>query len=197
MGEQSPDLDAALRRLLDREEIRDVLLRYCRASDRGDVDMLRDCYHPDAIDHHGGFYHGDAHGLVDASEQAIASGALPYTIASHLVANMLIEVDGDQAHAETYFISFARRPEGGETLDELVGGRYVDLFTRRDGRWRIAYRTVVYDWARTDKLGPAKVFWDHFDLSGFPFGSMDQKDPLYTLYRKEIGDRFQIKGSLA
>ncbi len=41
--------------LLARQEIHDVVLRYCRGVDRLDLDLVRDCYHPGALDHHTGF----------------------------------------------------------------------------------------------------------------------------------------------
>jgi hypothetical protein len=47
--------DAALRDLLDRAAIREVLYRYCRAADRCDEELMRSCYHPDALDKHGRF----------------------------------------------------------------------------------------------------------------------------------------------
>ena len=37
--------------------------------------------------------------------------------------------------------------------ERLTGGRYVDRFERRDGRWRIAERTFVLDWMRTRPCG--------------------------------------------
>ena len=40
---------ALLGDLLDREAIREVLARYCRAADRCDEDLLRTCYHRDAL----------------------------------------------------------------------------------------------------------------------------------------------------
>ena len=39
--------------LIARQEITDVLHRYCRAVDRRDPDLLRSVYHPDATDDHG------------------------------------------------------------------------------------------------------------------------------------------------
>ena len=45
-------MDVALQRLLDEDAIKKVHLRYCRAIDRRDFDLLRTCYHPDAEDDH-------------------------------------------------------------------------------------------------------------------------------------------------
>lgn len=47
----NPDL---LQQMLDREAIRDLVWRYCRAVDRRDFAALSALYHPDAIDEHGG-----------------------------------------------------------------------------------------------------------------------------------------------
>ena len=49
-----------VRELLDAEQIRDVILRYCHAADRGDWDLARSCYHPDALDDHG-IFSGNGH----------------------------------------------------------------------------------------------------------------------------------------
>ena len=55
MSEELADLKRDVRKLLDKQEIYEVLCRYCRALDRGDEKLLRSVYHPDAIDHHGIF----------------------------------------------------------------------------------------------------------------------------------------------
>ena len=51
-------MQAALRRLLDEEAIKKVHLRYCRGIDRRDWELLRSCYHPDALDDHGDYVGG-------------------------------------------------------------------------------------------------------------------------------------------
>jgi len=47
-------------RLLDRQEIEDILIGYARGADRADVDLIRAAYHADAIEDHGGVYVGPA-----------------------------------------------------------------------------------------------------------------------------------------
>ena len=49
------DFETTVRQLADRQAIHDVVVRYCRAVDRMDRELLLTCYHPDAIDHHGIF----------------------------------------------------------------------------------------------------------------------------------------------
>ncbi len=46
--------DPALQVLLDKQEIAELLTRYLRSVDRGDVDTLRACYLPGATEDHGG-----------------------------------------------------------------------------------------------------------------------------------------------
>ncbi len=178
---------ASLDALVARQEIVDVILRFARAADRADVEMMRSCFHEDSTDHHGAFYCGDGRGFAD-----LMGRDSPYKMTSHFVFNILIEFDGNLAHGETYFLSYARREDDSGKWDELVGGRYVDLFARREGRWAFAKRTVVYDWARTDAAGQGKPFWEHFkaEPGAFPFGTKGAADPLYTLYEDELKGRF-------
>ena len=94
--------------------------------------------------------------------------------------NMLIEVNGDVAHGETYFVAYHRFdetngedleaalrsqgqnpqdlawPEGGSEL--LLGGRYLDRFERRSKVWKIAYRKMINDWCRAQ---PVAQDWFH------------------------------------
>ena len=73
----------------------------------------------------------------------------------HFLGNSLIEIDGNRASHETYFIGYHRfhpEPDGAEK-DALFGGRYLSINESRDGGpWLIASRTVVHDWSRVDRL---------------------------------------------
>jgi hypothetical protein len=56
-------LDSKSQELQDKAEIREVHMRYCRGIDRMDFDLVRSCYHPDAIDRHGA-YEGGVEGFI-------------------------------------------------------------------------------------------------------------------------------------
>ena len=60
-------------------------------------------------------------------------------------------------------------------------GRYVDRFERRDGEWRIARRTVVYDWIDERKREALKQ--DDAALFGLrqPVGRAAPHDAVYAL----------------
>ncbi len=154
-----------LRELLDKQEITEVIHTYARALDRLDEQLLRSVFHPDSQ---------HAHGFVGPSSDpslpskpgepkdfvAFAFDVLnTHSRTHHLLGNILIEVDGDNAYAETYFSAYHRMRAKGDPLaaenaydnemDWLVGGRYIDRFQRRDGVWKISHRTGLTDWMRT------------------------------------------------
>ncbi|MDE2043171.1 MAG: nuclear transport factor 2 family protein, partial [Alphaproteobacteria bacterium] len=37
---------------------------------------------------------------------------------------------------------------GAGDRDTCIGGRYLDMFAKRDGTWRIADRVMLYDWSQ-------------------------------------------------
>ena len=60
------EIDAqALQRLLDKDQIYEVVCRYARGVDRGDEAMVRSTYHVDAYDDHVD-YRGDIDGFIKA-----------------------------------------------------------------------------------------------------------------------------------
>ena len=142
---------SALRVLLDKQEITEVLARYCRAIDRLDEELLRSVYWPDGYDDHMSFA-----GLVaEFIPEAIKSCASIFKSTVHSISNILIEVDGDVAHSETYFTSFNRlsQTRDGREYDRITCARYLDRFERRNGEWRIADRVMTRDWRRVDPVG--------------------------------------------
>jgi SnoaL-like domain len=148
-----------LRRLLDKDEIHEVIVRYCRGVDRGDPDLVLSAFHDDATDNHNGTVLPAREALLSAKGQPVdpaERGALGMPrITSHFLGNEYVELHGDVAGCETYFVATARfdRPDGA--VDWVLGGRYVDRFERRAGEWRIAHRSVIYDWECFDEVPDA------------------------------------------
>jgi hypothetical protein len=145
MTELTPELQL----LLDEAAIRRVLVRYTRAIDRMDWDLLRTCYHPGAVDHHG-LYVGDVEGFI-----AMLAEKLPLDESTtHFLGNQELEIEGDVAFSETACIARHRRAASGETpaSDYFAFVRYCDRFERRDGEWRIAHRVVTYEPGRVDEV---------------------------------------------
>jgi len=130
--------------LADREAIRDVLLRYCRASDRVDEEMLRSVYWEDAEDQHLEFS-GDREAFIAYCVPILTN----MRFNQHTIGNMLIVIVGDQADAETYFMGYHSIPlEDGTRMDSFSGGRYLDNFEKRGDEWRIKKRLVTVEWFR-------------------------------------------------
>ena len=130
----------ALQRLVDCAEIRACVDRYCRGMDRHDRDLVRSAYHPGAVDDHAAFV-GAVDDFIDWSF-AYQDG---HVRSQHYVTNHLAEIDGDQAHAETYYV-YVGTPQTDGAPITMTGGRYIDRFERREGRWAIAARKLLVEW---------------------------------------------------
>jgi hypothetical protein len=140
---------AELRELVDKQQIHDALMRYCRGVDRCDEELMGSVYHPGATDHHGAFS-GPAEEFVAAF---VPGSRAESTFTMHAIANLTIELDGDRASSEAYFVAYVgRMTDDGEAVD-CFGGRYIDQWERRDARWGVVDRTVVHEWSRADGLG--------------------------------------------
>ncbi|MFC6282692.1 MULTISPECIES: nuclear transport factor 2 family protein [Polaromonas] len=141
MTESGEDL---LQTLLDREAIRELMYAYCRGIDRCDEAALRSVYWPDAT-HRQGAYSESGSSFVDYAMKARSNGLRM----SHHVSNISIVLKGKQAAVEGYFQAFQYdgTPQGG-LLETLLNGRYINRVENRGGEWRIAERTLIYDWIK-------------------------------------------------
>jgi hypothetical protein len=130
-------LEATLRDMVAREEIRQVLMRYARGLDRLDNPLSRSCYWDDAIEDHGHFV-GSPDGFIAWAD----STTLMFESTQHAILNHFCELQGDDAYCETYFLfsGVAKNPP-----HLLSTGRYIDHFQRRNGEWRIANRVAIVE----------------------------------------------------
>jgi hypothetical protein len=133
-------LETGIRELLDKQEIAECITRLARATDRHDVELGSNSYHEDARDDHA-IYIGLGRDLMEWNNSYHDATLSAH---QHQISNMLIELDGDEAHAETYVTLVA---VGKDTsVLSMGGGRYLDRLERRDSRWAITDRVLTIEW---------------------------------------------------
>ena len=169
-----------LQELWDKQEIADVLgARYGRGLDWLDEAALKQCFHPDAqVDY--GFFVGNAHAWC-AMVMPIEAQSLHRF---HYVFNILIEVEGDKAEAESNSLAGGRSPDGkGGFSQSFFGSRYLDKLEKRDGIWKISDRKTLLEFAQ------------QMPSSGGPDGGLkglelvEGLSPAHALYRPMLHRR--------
>lgn len=127
---------SALARLQDTLAICDLLYCYARGVDRRDLDLVRSCFAPDCS------YEGSlASGTIGDMLAALPVAWTRYDTTLHFMSEPQVVIEGESARSETPTVAYHVLPEPGAGL-RIVGVRYLDDWTRRDGRWRIAHRRV-------------------------------------------------------
>jgi ketosteroid isomerase-like protein len=126
----------SLERLLDKEEIADVVRAYCYHFDRAETDELVDLFTADATVDYG----PDVQRLNGTEEiRAMVSAGLSgfFAATSHHVSNFMIRFDGpDAARSLCYLYAWHRYRDGRP--DSELWGQYHHEFRRLSGRWKIA-----------------------------------------------------------
>jgi SnoaL-like domain len=137
-------LERRLSELEDREAIREVIHRYCHAADRCDLELFKSCYHEDGYDDHG-FFAGNAHEFCDYVIPVLKQ----IDSSMHAITNTRIELEGSRAScASQWSVIHRLRAATGQFLDFWHQGRYLDVFEKRDGEWKILHRVIASDFDR-------------------------------------------------
>jgi ketosteroid isomerase-like protein len=168
-----------LEELEARTAIEDCLKRFARAIDRQDWKAAREAYHDGAFDDHG-FFKGPPDAFLAHIEKLHAM----QEHSMHFNTNVLIEFQAkDRAFVETYVLVLQRFrpgapnvPAGAAGLRNLASARYLDRFEKRNGEWRVAYRTLVFGDLVGEPMKEASRFPPEFTVQKH---GMD--DPLYSL----------------
>jgi hypothetical protein len=177
-------VDQALQDLLDRQAIETRLKLYCRAIDRLDVELLRSVYWPEGTDDHGSFT-GNAHEFADFIMGDLRKRVID---GMHAIMHAVIDLHGDFATSESYYWAYQLCPGGIEAVTEFFGeryaaqhagrigdghdffcgGRYIDLFEKRGGEWKILKRKITNEWNTvrpTDRISDQGAI-AHYNLPG-------------------------------
>lgn len=156
-----------LRELFHKQKITEVIMTYCRAIDHMDEALLRSVFHPDSQHEHG--FKGPSSDPTAESSPGKPGDFVSFALATlsthththHQLGNIFVETENENlAFTEAYFTAFHRMrpksdPKSGPMafdteMDFWVGGRYMDRFERRHGRWKIACRKATTDWQRIE-----------------------------------------------
>ncbi|WP_051888029.1 nuclear transport factor 2 family protein [Caballeronia sordidicola] len=164
----------AVQQLLDKQEIAEVLYRRARAGDRADAELAHGCYHPGATERHG-MFDGLATEFIDVVSFTRPKPGSPIKGMMHFISNILCEFgDAEHAFVETYHIAWCQMTDG---MDATIVGRYLDKFEKREGRWAIVHRDVIFDASRMDP--ETFKYWEKYPAAKFLRGQRGANDPLY------------------
>lgn len=139
---------AMLQRLTDRAEIVEAVDSVAFLADLRDWQRLREVFADEVLVDYTSLRGGEPQRL--AAGELIAGwkerlGGLDAT--QHIVANHLVELDGDEATCRAQVLATHHHPNrSGGPLWHL-GGHYRYRLARRDGRWRITGTTLTVLWA--------------------------------------------------
>jgi len=129
-----------LEQLLDRQAILDCLNRFSRGMDRFDRELFLSAFHTDSTIAAGPFVGGP----VDLYTWAQSLHEQGQVATHHNLLNHSCDIDGNVAHAETYYLFVGRNRDDSNWM---AGGRYIDKLEKREGQWKIALRTNVIEWS--------------------------------------------------
>jgi hypothetical protein len=157
--------------MTDREAITDQLYRYCRAMDRIDNELGYAVWHEDGTADYGSdIFQGTGRGFVDHVSKQHAQ-TLTH---SHQLSNIVIEIDGDRAGSESSVTANLRIEQGGKLMQITVWSRYIDTWSKRDGRWAIDHRYTINDFDEIREVTPLRATFR---------GTRDHSDPSYAVLK--------------
>lgn len=157
--------------LTDKADCAELVALLARGLDRRDAALLSSVFHPDAT---------DDHGLFQGSATDFVAWVIPLLETmkrtQHVLGQMLVELDGDRAASETYFVAYHVIPGEDGDIFMVAAGRYLDRFDRRDGVWKISHRHAVYDW---NQAGPSTDTADRSAPGPMAYGLPGPEDRSY------------------
>jgi hypothetical protein len=135
--------------LSDREEIRDVLVRYACGLDRREFDQVASCFTPDALASFSGV------ALEPGVDNIVrhVRGVANLVATTHFVGATSFDVRGDEAETENYAIAYLVDRD----KVRVRGLRYHDKWVRTPDGWRIRHRVHAADWMFEAPALPTRI----------------------------------------
>jgi 3-phenylpropionate/cinnamic acid dioxygenase small subunit len=129
----------SLQEISDRLEIQDLLVRYSHAVDSRDWDAFEEVFSADAVIDYTEM--GGPRGGVKETRAFLESAMPMFSSFQHMIANTVLELDGDTARARTICHNPMVLDRGeGQTHVFFCGLWYRDVLVRTPEGWRIKDR---------------------------------------------------------
>lgn len=149
--EGGADVLAPLSMLVDKQEISELVTRYCHALDTRDWEMLATCFVPNAVFEGEGLPTGEGFAQI---REIIAAALSGLDQSQHYVSNLNIHLHNDRASLVCYLQAQHVRSSAGLDPNFLVAGIYRDEVVRTNGGWRFARRNLAVTWTSGNPAVP-------------------------------------------
>lgn len=154
---------------LDRLAIRDLIENWAVLRDARQWDRFRSVWHDDGV-MVATWFQGPYEEFIRVSQEGYEKGVRIL----HFLGGMNIAFGGsggNRAIAQTKMTISQRGPVDGVVCDIVCTGRFYDFLEKRDGKWGIVLRRLVYEKDRCDPVDPAaKLSLDPDILKLYPEG---------------------------
>ncbi len=152
--------------IADQLAIRAIVENWVLWRDARRWDRFRTLWHP------GGemwatWFQGTYEEFIAVSQQGYDHGVR----IQHVLAGMTMDIAAERAIAETKVAIAQRANVDGIECDVTCWGRFYDFMEKRQGRWGLVLRRLIYEKDRIDPTDPSAMLkLDHALLSRFPIG---------------------------
>ena len=143
-------LESRLKRLEDREEIRQLIMDYGRFLDQRDFRAFSELFAKTEGEWDGGMGRAKGSQAIRELMEGTIGKDMTMTQSCHLFTNETIHVNGDQATALTKWVFVVPGESNRPQLFFL--GHYEDSMIREDGRWKFLRRVVRADIPNDDQI---------------------------------------------
>lgn len=120
----------------DKDEIRELLARYCFALDEERFEDMAVLFTEDGV-WETAFGTGTGRGGIVAQARSISTPGRPRRV--HLTTNIVIDLAGDSASVRSNWLLF-QNGDAGPVIGS--GGGYFDQVVKQDGRWLFRHRRI-------------------------------------------------------
>ncbi len=153
--------------IADEHEIVRIRRLWAFSRDQGDWETVKTLFHDDATISIS-WYSGSVDGFIEGSKK-LFSRPRPGTRVKHWFGSYRTSLVKNRAFLETDFEGRVRDYIDGHLFDITFEGRFFDRFEKRNGAWKIAYWTAVYDKDTINPVIPGSVpasFYDELSFTG-------------------------------